>query len=101
MGRLFIDQYSLLHFATGIVLYYWGVSLKNLTIGHIIFELIENTPTGINFINKHITIWPGGKLEPDFIINRIGDILFSILGWIIAKQFNLYGDKVGWYKKHL
>ena len=41
MGNKFIDQYSLLHFAVGIVVYFWDISLLSWFVLHTIFELIE------------------------------------------------------------
>ena len=97
MGSKFIDQYSLLHFAVGIVVYFWDIPLLTWFVLHTMFELVENTSQGIYFINNYITLWPGGKPKPDSIVNGIGDTIFSILGWIIAyytdnigKKFKLY-----------
>ena len=97
MGSKFIDQYSLLHFAVGIVVYFWDIPLLTWFVLHTMFELVENTSQGIYFINNYITLWPGGKPKPDSIVNSIGDTIFSILGWIIAyytdnicKKFKLY-----------
>ena len=35
---LFIDQYSYLHFASGIIAYFWGVKLKLWIILHVLYE---------------------------------------------------------------
>ena len=83
MGTAFTDEYSLLHFATGVIVYYWGMSLTTWIIIHILFEYLENTQLGIKIINK-VTLWPGGKDKPDSLINRIGDIFYGILGWMVA-----------------
>jgi hypothetical protein len=48
------------------------------------FELIENTPQGIYFINHYIYFWLGGKPKADATINTIGDTIFAMLGWIVA-----------------
>jgi len=93
MGNKFIDQYSLLHFAVGIVVYFWDISLLSWFVLHTIFELIENTQQGIYFINNYITWWPGGKPRPDSIINSIGDTIFSLLGWVIAYYTDQFGKQ--------
>lgn len=80
MGLLVIDQYTLLHFATGVMAYFWGIEFKVLMIIHTIFELSENTGTGMAIINK-ITFWPGGKTAPDSNINILGDTLGAAAGW--------------------
>ena len=85
MGSNAIDQYSLLHFAVGIVAYFWGVSWQLLLLAHIIFELVENTSQGMKFINTYITIWPGGKPKADSFVNMIFDNAFSILGWFVSQ----------------
>ena len=88
MGKQFIDNYTYLHFAVGIVAYFWNISLLNWFILHSIFEYLENTKIGMNFINKNITFWPGGKLYPVSIINNIGDTCGAMIGWISAYYIN-------------
>lgn len=93
MGIHFTDQYSLLHFASGIIAYYWGISFILWFIIHLLFEYVENTNLGMKIINK-IKMWPGGKEKSDTILNRIGDQFYSLLGWIftffILKIFTIY-----------
>jgi hypothetical protein len=89
MGIYFIDQYSLLHFAVGIIAFFWGINLPNFFILHSIFEFVENTKIGMAIINNYITIWPGGKSRADSNINILGDIVFSVLGWTLAKYINV------------
>jgi hypothetical protein len=85
MGNTFIDQYSLLHFAVGIIAYFWGISLQELFIIHLLFELIENTQFGMGIINTYFAnIWPGGKEHADLLINSIGDNFFASIGWLVA-----------------
>lgn len=92
MGILFTDKFSLLHFASGIIVYYWNISLHMWLIFNIIYEYAENTKYGIYLINK-IKLWPGGKDYPDTIINRFGDIFYGLMGWIFTHYFIkfLYG----------
>lgn len=81
MGTALTDKYSLLHFAVGIIAYYWDISFAAIMILHILFEWLENTPTGMRLINIYIKIWPGGKPAPDSILNRVGDTLWTAAGW--------------------
>jgi hypothetical protein len=83
MGQYFTDKFSLLHFAMGIIVYYWNVSLLSWFIVHFIFEYTENTEYGIKQINK-IKLWPGGKEQADTVLNSLGDQFYSVLGWIVA-----------------
>lgn len=85
MGKYFIDKYSLLHFASGVIAYHFGLDITIWFLINIIFEMLENTPVGIQFIQNHLlTIWPGGKEYPDSIINSLGDIIFGITGWCVC-----------------
>jgi hypothetical protein len=101
MGLYLLDQYSLLHVASGIIAYFWGLNLKTWIILHIIFEIIENTPMGINFINNYIYIWPGGKNRSDSLFNMSGDVLSGIIGWLSAYYLDKLGQQYGWYKSHI
>jgi hypothetical protein len=83
MGKSFSDQYSLLHFAVGIIAYFWNLSFVIWFILHMIYELIENTKPAMYIINQ-FTFWPGGKEEADSILNSFGDQYYAMLGWIIA-----------------
>lgn len=97
MGKNFFDQYALLHFASGIVAYYWGFNLFWWFVLHSLFEIGENTAQGVLFINKYIPFWPGGKPAPDGVINSLGDTLFAILGWILSYYLDKYSTQKGLY----
>jgi hypothetical protein len=84
MGLNFIDGYSLLHFASGIIAYHFGIKFHIWFIIHALFEIIENSKVGMNIINKYLVFWPGGKPSSDSIINSIGDQTFAMLGWYVA-----------------
>jgi hypothetical protein len=87
MGIYFTDKFSLLHLASGIVAYYWGISFMAWFITHAVFELIENTQTVMRII-RLIKVWPGGKTHADSGLNSIGDQFYSCMGWIIAHCFS-------------
>ena len=101
MGTKFFDQFSYLHFSVGIMTYFWDISIVKLIIIHTIYEIIENTNLAMNFINKYIKYWPGGKSYSDKIINIIGDTFFALLGWISAYYLDKLGNKYGWYSLHI
>lgn len=91
MGYRWFDQYSLLHFAVGVVAYFWSISLIVVVIIHILFEYVENTPMGMNIINTYfIAWWPGGKTHADRMNNRISDTLFTTIGWLASYNLNRY-----------
>jgi hypothetical protein len=50
------------------------------------FELVENTQTGMHYI-RTIKLWPGGKSEADSWINSTGDQFYSLLGWLFAHYY--------------
>jgi hypothetical protein len=83
MGKYFTDKFSLLHFANGVVIYYWNVSFLTWFVLHLIYEYVENSEYGITVINK-IKLWPGGKQESDTLINSLGDQFYASLGWLVA-----------------
>lgn len=89
MGIYFTDKYSLLHFAVGIIIYYWNVSFISWFIVHLIYEIIENTEIGMYYIRK-VKLWPGGKLYSDSLVNSVGDQFYSVLGWVFASFINSY-----------
>ena len=99
MGLRFMDQYSLLHFAVGVIAYFNGMSFVTWSVLHLIFELVENTETGMKIINNYFTFWPGGKSYADAAINSIGDQVFAMLGWLVAQQLDSLGKKHRWYVK--
>ena len=84
MGINFIDKYSLLHFAVGIIFRFFNINFILSILIHILFEYIENTKHGIHFINKYLTWWPGGKDYSDSLLNSTGDTFFFALGWLVA-----------------
>ena len=103
MGLNLADQYSLLHFAVGIVFYFWNTPFIFALILHTVFEIVENTTYGIKFINKYIIhpgyfSWPGGKSHPDSLLNMAGDTIFFSIGWLLAAYLDVVGMSKGWYK---
>jgi hypothetical protein len=101
MGINFLDQYSLLHFATGIIAYYFGISFINWSALHFAFEIAENTQFGMKTINTLFVFWPGGKNYADSWTNRIGDQISGMLGWYVAYQLDVLGSKRKWFDKHI
>ena len=94
MGFRFMDQFSYLHFAVGIISYFWGINLKIAIIVHTIFEISENTSHGMHLINNYLPFWPGKKPTRDSYINILGDTFFFIIGWISAKLIDTYSIKI-------
>jgi hypothetical protein len=87
MGLLFADQYSLLHFSVGVVAYFWGIDFVTFFVLHSIFEVLENTQTGI-FLIQHVPVWPGKKLHSDSTLNILGDTFFALAGFDVARRLD-------------
>ena len=96
MGVLLLDQFSYLHLSMGVAAYFWGLSLRDFIVIHIVFEILENTKAGVRFINEKISFWPGGKPQPDTLTNRLGDTISAVIGWISARELDRLGLRRGW-----
>lgn len=101
MGTIIFDQFTYLHLATGIIIYFWGITFKNFIILHTLFEIIENTNSGMYIINNNLSFWPGGKPQRDTNVNIIGDTIGAIIGWMSAYYLDKLGSKYGWYELHI
>jgi len=103
MGNLLLDQFSYLHFAVGVVVYFWGITLGQWFAIHFIFEILENTQTGIMIINAIFgNFWPGeGKSYADSFINILGDNIAAVLGWLSAYYLDQVGSHYKWYNPHI
>lgn len=100
MGEYFLDQYSFLHFAVGVVLYFWNIPIFWATLVHAAFEWFENTAFGIDLINN-VGAWPGGKPKADSFVNIVGDNVAFVAGFTAAYGLDYVGAKQGWYMGHL
>ena len=101
MGDYLLDQYTYLHFASGIIAYFWNISLVQWIILHTVFEIIENTKIGVHIINKYMIFWPGGKPKADSFTNNVGDTIGALLGWLSAYGIDTVGSKYKLYEKHI
>ena len=97
MGNNLFDQYSLLHYSTGVVAYFWGIPFIYWLGAHSLFEFLENTRAGIRIINSKLRLWPGGKPRADSFTNIIGDSISGMLGWYCAYRLDEIGKRDKWY----
>jgi hypothetical protein len=78
--------------------YFWGFRLLWSFLAHTLFEVVENTEAGIQFINKNLAgIWPGGKPRADSLFNIYGDSVAFVVGWGLAYKLDLLGLANDWY----
>lgn len=101
MGLKILDQYTYLHFASGIIAYFFGLPVVWWFIAHTIFEITENTHAGINIINNYFKFWPGGKPHPDSFINMLGDTIGTLIGWLSAYGVDKIGNYYNLYELHI
>lgn len=87
-----MDKYSLLHFLSGVALYFFFTFEQALII-HTVFEVLENSEPGMNLINK-FSFWPGGKTRADSVLNAIGDTVFASFGWICMHFLMKHKEKI-------
>lgn len=97
MGKQLLDQYSLLHFASGVMAFHFGLEPLTWFVGHLVFEFAENTVPGMKFINGYLTFWPGGKPKADTLLNIVGDNISAAVGYWSAHYLDAIGKKFGWY----
>jgi hypothetical protein len=91
-SQTLIDRYSFSHITHGVLFYFIFENIsftkKHSLIFTIIFELLwewfENTPYTINKYRKNPEY---NDYIGDSIINVMGDVIFTIIGFYIAKQF--------------
>ena len=83
MGFDPFDEFSALHFSSGFVSHRLGITAAQHFVLHALFEWIENRPEVIPLIAQ-IPFWPGGKEEPDSVINSIGDVVSGQIGWWVS-----------------
>ena len=91
MGKFFFDQFSILHFASGVTAYFWKIiSFKWFVLLYILLEIMENSSVGINFVNTYIPFWPRAKQKPESYLNMFSDVLFAVMGWQLTEQLDKY-----------
>lgn len=92
------DQYSILHFATGVTAYFWGLGPWGWFFTHLAWEGFENSAVGIQMVNKY-WFWPRRKCKfvQDSISNTVGDNISAHAGYWCAKWLDEYGKDHGWY----
>lgn len=93
MGDKLIDQFSYLHLSTGLIAYFLKIRFIDWFYLHLFFEIVENTPEIIWFVDNYITFWPGGKKGPDELHNSITDQIFAMTGWYLGKFLDEFYSK--------
>ncbi len=87
MGEYFTDRFSLLHFMSGIMFYFMGITFSTSFVAHLLFEVVENEEYVIETTSK-LKWWPGGKHSQDTTTNSLGDQFYFSIGWLLSSYFN-------------
>ena len=95
-----VDRYTYLHFAAGIIAYYWGFTLIEWISVHIILDIFQRTELGKKVTKFILRIWPESPdLSSESYLNILGDSTFTVLGWCSAYLLDKLLQKVGLYEK--
>lgn len=100
MGHQIFDQFSSLHFAMGVIAYFFGLTFWQWFFLHLLFELIQNGSKYYGYINIDVglpILQPPDTTGPDHLINSLGDQTFAMTGWILAYYIDKLGKEYNWY----
>ena len=85
MGLKLFDQYTYLHFASGIIAYYLGLPMLWWFIAHTVFEITENMKIGIDgrisgqLPKLQIPAWAMPANKTDWTMYLLPDFSIAIL----------------------
>lgn len=91
--QVFVDWWSLVHFASGGLLFFVGFDLAMTIVLLIAWEVFENSPIGTALWRSLPRVFPSSNLEmiqsqSDYVGDSWGnmafDVAFGILGWVIV-----------------
>ncbi len=93
MDQYAFDEYSVVHFAIGVLTYQSGFSFVTLAIVYSIFKIFSNVSLGMYVIDTYITPLLGYKLFPESFKNIGTDLAMCLLGWLVGylalnKEYN-------------
>jgi hypothetical protein len=85
-----LDQYSYLHFASGITAYFIGFRLRTWFLLHLVVDLFENSSWGIQIIQQYLKLFLRPRYGSDPPLNIVMDNVIAILGWLSAYYLERY-----------
>jgi hypothetical protein len=93
MDQYAFDEFSMAHFAFGILSFQTGVSFVSLAILYTIFKVIGNISIGKYVIDSYLTPVLGYKLYSESFKNIVADLSMCFLGWfagflLLKKEYN-------------
>ena len=84
MDQYAFDEYSIVHFAIGVLTFQAGFSFVTLAIVYAIFKIFSNMSLGMYVIDTYVTPLLGYKLFPESFKNIGSDLGMCFLGWLIG-----------------
>ncbi len=79
----FLDQYSLIHMAVGILFYFWKISFILSSLTQATFMLLNNSEAGNRILGKYAPQYPNARKQ-DSWLNMLGDNMSFNFGWLLA-----------------
>jgi len=84
MDQYAFDEYSVVHFAIGLLTFQAGFSFLTLAIVYAIFKVFSNVSLGMYVIDTYVTPLLGYKLFPESFKNIGSDLGMCFLGWLVG-----------------
>ena len=84
MDQYAFDEYSVVHFAIGLLTFQAGFSFLTLAIVYAIFKIFINVSVGMYVVDTYITPLLGYKLFPESFKNIGSDLGMCFLGWLVG-----------------
>jgi hypothetical protein len=84
MDQYAFDEFSVVHFAIGVLTFQAGFSFLTLAIIYSIFKIFSNVSLGMYVIDTYVTPLLGYKLFPESFKNIGSDLGMCFLGWLVG-----------------
>jgi hypothetical protein len=84
MDQYAFDEYSIVHFAIGVLTFQAGFSFVTLAIIYAVFKIFSNISLGMYVIDKYFTRFIDYKLYPESFKNIGSDLGMCFLGWLFG-----------------
>lgn len=78
-----LDKYAFLHFLAGMIVYALGFRMTTWFVAHSLFEFVQSTKQGQKIIDQ-LDFLSKNKDTPETMINKLGDHMMAVLGWLAA-----------------
>ena len=75
MNHSWYDQFTYLHFASGVLFFFWKMKLQQVVVLHLLFQCVD-------------FLWWKKKFDKKFFFNFLGDNAATIIGWYSAFLVN-------------